>query len=236
MAWSPEWLATARKSERELWRSVEAQHQVATMRLVDDLEEQQLLEQLLDASKPPLTVPRPGLHYLVFTPFRYSSPWPSRFRRPNEPGAWYGADTPATVAAETAFWRWRFFHESEGLRGEQVVAELTFFQARFQGLELDITCPPWSDLRNVWRHSDDYGACQHLAGAARGLNPPVQAIRYESARREKGMCEVVFDMQALTMPRPHLQQTWVCKTTADRVLLTHDREQFEFLMPASASS
>ena len=50
---------------------VEAQHQVSTRKLVDSLEEQALLEELIEASKPPN---RTGarLHVLLSTPDRKS--------------------------------------------------------------------------------------------------------------------------------------------------------------------
>ena len=76
--WARKWLATAAPAKRELWRGVEAQHRVATMRLVDDLQEQALLEQLLEDSKPTLPAEAKGSHYLLFTPFRYAPDWPSR--------------------------------------------------------------------------------------------------------------------------------------------------------------
>lgn len=230
MPWPAEGLAQVQPRERALWRGVEAQHRVATMRLVDDLAGQELLEQLLEGSKPRLPPGAAGAHYLLFTPFRYASPWPSRFRRPGEPGAWYGADEPATVAAELAHWRWRFFMDSDGLREQQVITELTFFQARFAGTELDLTQPPWSERRADWRHPDDHSHCHALAAHVRSLDPPVQAIRYESARREHGLCEVVFDVRTLAIPDPGLQQTWTCKTTRERVLLSHDGEWLQFEM------
>jgi len=230
MFWSEDWLRAARPRSRALWRGVEAQHRVATMRLVDDLAEQALLEQLLEGSKPALPPGTGHTHYLLSTPFRYTSAWPSRFRRPHEPGAWYGADDPATVAAEIAYWRWRFFMDSEGLRHEQVLCELTFFQARFAGLELDTTQGPWRAHRAALRHPDDYTHCHALATQARALEPPVQAIRYESARREGGLCAVVFDLLALTIVQPDRQQTWTCKTTRERVLLSHDAQSLQFDM------
>ncbi|MGH8173103.1 MAG: hypothetical protein ACREPX_08140 [Rhodanobacteraceae bacterium] len=51
------------------WRVVEAQHRASTMRLVDTLEEQRALEDLLEASKPPLPAEAESLHYLLATPF-----------------------------------------------------------------------------------------------------------------------------------------------------------------------
>ncbi len=229
MRWRAAWLEQAQRRSRLLWRGVEAQHRVATMRLVDDLQEQELLEQLLDASKPPLPGGAGRAHFLLFTPFRYAPPWPSRFRRAHEPGAWYGADEPATVAAELAYWRWRFFADSDGLREDQVITELTFFRARFDGSELDLTQPPWSAQRAAWR-ADDYAECQALAARVRQLQPPLQSIRYESARREGGTCQVVFDLQALALPAPLVQQTWTCKTTRQRVWLSRDGESLQFEM------
>lgn len=228
--WARKWLAAAAPARRDLWRGVEAQHRVATMRLVDDLEEQALLEQLLEDSKPTLPAHAKGLHYLLFTPFRYSPDWPSRFRRPDEAGAWYGADDPQTVAAELAYWRWKFVVDSDGLRDAQVVTEHTFFRARFTGLELDLTLPPWSSQRTTWRHPTDYAPCQEVASAARALEPPVQAMRYESARREGAACNAVFDVRTLRLPRQPLQQIWICKTTRQRVLWSHESGSLQFEM------
>jgi hypothetical protein len=41
---------------------------------------------------------------------------------------------------------------------------------------------------------------------------------------------VVFDVRSLRRPRPHLQQTWTCKTTKTRVLLSHDADRLQFDM------
>jgi hypothetical protein len=199
------------------------------MRLVDSAAEQQLLEQLLESSKPPLPPDAQGLHYLIATPFRYTSPYPSRYRPANEPGIWYGAQEAETVAAELAYWRWRFLVESDGLRGEQLVTEHTFFQAQFRGVELDLTAPPWVKLREVLRHGDDYSVCHQLAREVRSrAEPAIAALHYESARREGGLCEAVLDPRALSLPAMHLQQTWVCKTTRTLVLFRHDDDALEF--------
>jgi hypothetical protein len=229
--WKQEWFAHAKPARRKLWRGVEAQHRVATMRLVDSTAEQHLLEQLLEASKPPLPPGSQSLHYLISTPFRYSSPYPSRYRPANEPGIWYGADEAETVAAELAYWRWKFLVESDGLRDAQLVTEHTFFQAQFKGVELDLTAPPWVKLREVLRHGDDYSVCHRLARAVRGLPAPViAALRYESARREGGLCEAVLEPRALSLPASHPQQTWVCKTTRELVMFRHDDEALEYRM------
>lgn len=230
--WEDDWFDRARPARRKLWRGVEAQHRVATMRLVDNLAEQELLEQLIEGSKPALPLDARGLHYLISTPFRYTSAYPSRFRPANEPGIWYGAGEPETVAAELAYWRWKFLVESDGLREAQLVTEHTFFQAQFRGVELDLTGQPWARLREAWRHGDDYSACHRLARQARERSTPaIAALHYESARREGAMCEAVLVPRSLALPSLHLQQTWVCKTTRHLVMLTHDDDALEYAFP-----
>ena len=75
------------------WRLVEAQHVVSTLNLVDNLEEQTLLEDILEETKPPVPVDCKHLDYLLSTPFRYRPyPYGSRFRKPGlTHGVWYCA-------------------------------------------------------------------------------------------------------------------------------------------------
>lgn len=64
----------------EILRLVESQEQVATNQLVSTLAEQDLLESMLEASKPPLPQGTARLDYLLATPFRYPPlPHGSRF-------------------------------------------------------------------------------------------------------------------------------------------------------------
>jgi hypothetical protein len=228
LLWHPDWWHAAAPATHTAWRGVEAQHIVATLKLVDSLEEQDLLEQLLEASKPP--TPReapPEQHYLLTTPFRYRSPHPSRFRKPHEAGLWYGAVELSTACTEVAYWRWRFLMDSDGLRDRELVTEHTFFQATIEARRLiDLTSPPWSAHADTWRLSRDYGACHQLAGAAREQG--VDALLYASARVPDppgGRCLAVFTPQVLSLPQPVPQQTWVCKVTRQRALLVHERER-----------
>ena len=48
------------------WRMVEAQNIAATMKLVDDIDEQSLLEDLLESSKPAQPGDTAGLNYLRY--------------------------------------------------------------------------------------------------------------------------------------------------------------------------
>lgn len=206
-----------------VWRGVEAQHLIATMRLVDTLAEQDVLERILEASKPPLPAEGRSKHYLLNTPFRYASPHPSRFRPVGALGIWYGAEELHTACVEVAYWRWRFLMDSDGLRDGELLTEHTLFQARVHGLALDLTQPPWNGARDQWTHTSDYTACHAVAAQARERG--VQWIRYASARAPEGHCAAVLTPACLVLHDPARQQTWACKVTRSLALLVHGQDR-----------
>lgn len=217
-AWSADWLAALPRRRATLWRGVEAQHRVATMKLVDDAADQDLLESILETSKPPLPPAAEGAHYLVATPFRYPSAWPSRFRPPGEPGIWYGAERLETACAEVGYWRWRFATDSDALRGRTVLSEHTFFEAMVAGRCVDLAAPPWTAAEPAWMHPTDYSACHALARAARDAG--AAWIRYRSVRDPRhGRCGAVLVASALAIGDLTRQQTWACRVAGDRVQL-----------------
>ncbi len=209
--WREEWLEGLKSLSRDLWRGVEAQHVVSTMRLADNAEEQRVLEELLEKSKPALPAGAERHHYLVFTPFRYRSPVATRFRRPHDPGVWYGAEELRTACAEVAHWKWRFLLDSEALAKTALQTEHTFFKARARGRCIDLTAAPWKAAARAWTHRTDFAECQALADAARGRG--LGWIRY-AAVRAAGTCGAVLRPDALSLVEPFEQQTWACKTAA----------------------
>jgi hypothetical protein len=205
---------------------VEAQHIVSTMRLVDTLDEQAVLEQLLEKSKPALPPGAEGKHYLLFTPFRYRSPFGSRFRRPHQAGVWYGAEEIETVCAEIAYWRWRFLTDSEGLLGDDLVTQHTLFNALVSGSSINLMAAPWLKLRRAWRDPADYARTQELGEAAREAG--IGWIRYESARRRGGTCCAVLDVSCVDQLDRASEHTWQCKVTRGSVLMVSDRARFSW--------
>jgi hypothetical protein len=196
-----------------LWRVVEAQHRVATLALVDNLAEQHLLEDLLEASKPALPPGCERLHYLLFTPFRYpSAQYGSRFRATTDPGIWYGAEDGPTACAELGYWRCRFVADSAGLKTLRGVAH-TLFQAKLRGPARDLRRPPWRNAGD-WMNPSDYSACQQQAKAARAEG--IQLLRYASVRHpDHGGCAAVLTPLAF-VPGSGVsrQQTWFLHATA----------------------
>lgn len=222
-----EWFASGvHPRASALWRGVEAQHLVATMRLVDAAAEQHVLEELLESNKPPWPAEGEGRHYLIATPFRYRPRHASRFRPAGAPGLWYGAETLAVACAEVAYWKWRFLSDSDALRGESLHTQHTFFEARASGPCIDLTAPPWDASAAAWMHPTRYADCQALAGAARDRD--VAWIRYGSARAKPGVCGVALTPAALALKAGFAQQTWSCKTTLANVYLRHAHESLSF--------
>jgi RES domain len=215
----------AQRARRRLWRAVEAQHVASTLRLVANVQEQLVLERLLDRSKPPLPAETAGLHYLLATPFRYSSPIGSRFRAPADSGIWYGAEAQRTACAELGFWRWRFLMDTEALETLGPSPQ-TVFRAGIDGRLVDLTEPPFKKARAEWTHPDDYRPTQAFARTARQAG--IDAIRYESVRDPQHGAAVAVLRPCFRPHKPLEQHTWLLTVRRAAVIWQREGESFEF--------
>lgn len=230
------WIRCAGDSEiaplrLEPWRVVESQHQIATRKLVDSDAEQQLLEQLIDSAKPPERAPR-GLHYLLFTPFRYPPlRYGSRFGARHERGIWYGSETQRTAFAEVAYYRLLFLEGTSADLG-LLQTELTAFRASVRTQQgVDLTAPPFDAYATVLASPDSYAQTQALGAAMRAAG--VEAFRFVSARDVQGgvnvgvLAPAVFGRRA-----PKALETWHCTATRSAVELARrdyfKRASFQF--------
>jgi hypothetical protein len=203
-------------------RAVEAQHQIATRKLVESDEEQRLLEDMIEGSKPPqVAQARPPsvrrLHYLLSTPFRYPPlRHGSRFGARTEPGVWYGAERLRTVFAEVAYYRLLFL---EGTRADlgPVHTQLTTFSIGIHATYgIDLMRAPFAAYESVLASKTTYAATQPLGTAMREAG--VEAVRYRSARDDGGGANVaVFNAAAFAASRPKHLETWVCTSTPERI-------------------
>ena len=194
----------------EVWRLVEAQHIVSTTKLVDSREEQELLEEILETTKPPVPPECQHLHYLLCTPFRYGRyPWDSRFRRMGEtPGVFYGAEDPLTALAETVWQRKAFFEGSPKTPLPREPGTYTAFSVSVHvPFAIDLTEPPMSSDKAKWTDPDDYSPCLDLADRARAEG--CELIRYSSVRHPEGLPNIaVLTCQAFDQSEPIQSQTW----------------------------
>lgn len=232
------WTADALASEiapyaGAVWRVVESQHRVSTMRITDTLEEQQLLEALIEEVKPVMPAECAGLDYLLATPFCYS-PYPmgSRFRRSGQrEGAFYAAERVGTALAEMAFYRLLFFADSPQTILPSVPAGLTAIRLQvLTRMAIDLTRGGLSVDGEAWRHPFDYGPCQELADLARNIG--VELLRSHSVRDPRGGANItLLSPKAFARSKPTAQQAWRMLIQPTGVRVWRDGaggEEFEF--------
>jgi hypothetical protein len=207
---------------------VEAQHAASTMKLVDTDAEQNLLESLLEGSKPAQPIATRRLDYLLATPFRY---YPlrsgSRFRAITDPGVFYGAESVSTAAAELGYWRWRFLKDAVDLNQLQPVAH-TAFSVAVKTRLIDLRLPPFNAQAVIWSNASDYSATQALAQVARAAQ--VGGIQYTSVRDpQPAWCLALLtpDGFAKTKPDP-LMQTWWLAVNQAGVIWRRDQASMAF--------
>lgn len=228
-SWDRDWVHTqVSVIEMALVRLVETQHIAATMRLVDSAEEQDLLEKMLEGSKPPLPLAAADVHYLLAAPFRYFPQTGSRFRAIGDPGVWYGADDAYCACSELAYWRQRFLLDSAGLLQHQLSTDHSMYQAKVNGVAIDLLAPPWVQAQALWMHPSSYEATQALGQLARQTGV-VTWIRYKSVRAAGHVCGAVFDPTALRMLTADMQyEQWHCNVSRSHISFSNGRKRFDF--------
>ncbi|WP_168199134.1 RES family NAD+ phosphorylase [Pseudorhodobacter turbinis] len=192
-----------------LWRIIEGQYRSSTLRLVDTFEEHDMLEAMLEATKPPVPPECAHLDFQFWSPFRYGCyPKDSRFRRAGRtPGVWYGSEMPLTAMCEMIWGMLRFFRASDGTPLPRRPIEYTAVRADIQTpLMLDLTAEDWAAQGN-WMAPDDHSDCLALADELRTAGG--EAVRYASVRAPDHAANVaVLTCSAFANPRPVGLQTW----------------------------
>jgi hypothetical protein len=189
---------------------------VSTRKLVDSVEDQELLEEIVEARKPPLP-DHANLHYLLITPFRYPPlAHGSRFGSRRERGIWYGAETIPTGLAEVAYYRLVFLHGSDAALGMLQIVLTAYSAIADTDAGIDLTEEPFSAFRRRISSKTSYRDSQALGRAMRDAG--VVAFRYRSARDPGGgACLGVFESSGFARKTQTSYQTWHCFATRDRV-------------------
>ena len=201
------------------------------MALVDTLEEQALLEQVIEDSKPLVPPECREHHYLLSTPFRYGALYPdgSRFRRAGmTPGVFYASAEVPTAIAEMVFHRLLFFAESPATPWPQQAVEHTAFSVRFAARKgLDLGRAPLHRDAEAWTHPTNYDRCQDFADSARAAG--VEALRYPSAR-SAGTNIALLTCRAFAAREPEHLHTWRIHVGAmgARAICAHPEQRLAF--------
>lgn len=217
-----------------VWRVVEHQYTTATRKMVDTTAKQELLEDLLEASKPQYPAGIGHLHYLLKTPFRYYplSTRGSRFRAAGaRDGVFYASEHIRTALAEMSYYRLCFFAESPATPLPRNEERLTAFTVKYKTPRaLDLMAPPLNRQRKRWTDPSDYSETQRLAAEARAAR--IGAIRYESVRdAARGANVALLTPSAFVEPKPLTEQTWLlylARTEASCTRASDDGPPFVF--------
>lgn len=218
--------SNCRRLDATPWRVVEQQYSSSTWKLVDSRAEHDLLEQLVEESKPALLPAEDfeGLHWLLFTPFRYPPlPHGSRFGRRHERALWYGSDHLKTALAEDAYYRLYFFSGTAAELAPHRIARSAFQAHVRTDAGVDLSLSPFTAHAAQLQSRDDYSVTQQLGSDMR--NDGIEAFRYVSARAPDGGTNMgVFSPAAFAKKKPlNAPQTWNCTvTTAGDVAFDHE--------------
>ena len=212
-----------------LYRIIESQEEVATRSLVDSLQKQEVLENLLEQSKPARLPGSEDLHYLLATPFRYPPlPWGSRFGGTGESGIFYGSKTIDTVLAEAAYYRLLFISDMEQAPVAPVTSFHQVFSAKYcadPGVRLQ-----QAEWREYWlqiTHPSEYRFCQQLGAQLREQG--IQGLEAPSARAlSAGLAELptnggeginvaLFEPQALLRRPPTMEAEVTAESSKEGV-------------------
>lgn len=198
---------------------------MATGRLVASLERQAVLEELLDASKPPVPPAARGLPYLLATPFRYPPlPHGSRFGTRFEPGIFYASRALRPLLAEAAYYRFVFWQGMRRPPAQRLLTQHTLFRCGYRtpcGLRLQD--PVFDPCRAALRDPAHYAATQEYGRRLRSAG--VAAIEYESARDPAGGINVALFEPGALAPDPRLRrEEWLCETGPSQVGFRARRE------------
>lgn len=203
--------SNARQASGRSWRVVEAQHIISTAKLTDNRDEQRLLENLIEETKPNAPPECQHLHFLLSTPFRYSAPnrRGSRFRKPGRtPGVFYSAENVDTAVAEICFHRLLVFAESPDTKWPPNAGEFTAFAVEHAtGRSIDLTRTPFDDRADAWMHPTRYDECQQLAELAREAG--IDTIKYASVRDPRNKLNTaLLTCRAFARIEPVDRQSW----------------------------
>ena len=215
----------------EIYRIVETQEDAATRRLVDSLEEQELLEQLLDGTKPDYREGSTGRHYLITTPFRYPPlEYGSRFGHYEMPSFFYGSEKIITSLTECAFYRFVFFDDMEIAYDKIVISEHMSFTVNIQSnTACDLTTIVDMQIQMMLQDQINYIPCQRL-GEYLTEELKVTVLRYYSARAKGEVNLAISDISAITSDSPANQVKWTFETGEQHISMrSHDSGVLTFL-------
>ncbi|CDZ77290.1 RES domain protein [Legionella massiliensis] len=198
------------KITAEPWRVVEDQHVLSSRDLVDSIEEHDLLEELMEESKPLIEKEK---NYLIFTPFRYPPlKYGSRFGSTYEPSLWYGSLQLETAFTEVAYYRLKFFEDTSADLGYVEISMTAFTAFIVSNRGIDLTVKPFDEYTKYISDKNTYEHSQLLGSHMREDN--IEVFIFNSARTEVMSKNIASFTQSVFQTKKNQyvnnQQNWKC--------------------------
>jgi hypothetical protein len=204
-----------------VYRLVETQEIAATTKLVDDLEEQFLLEQMLDEVKPLYRSGTEHMHYLLKTPFRYPPlKQGSRFGSRLMASFFYASEQTGGALAEVAFYRFVFLSHMQSAYPDSVRSQHLLFSVKVASSAcMDLTDNEFALFQPQLRSPDTYSFCQQV-GHYLITQQRAELLRYASARDPGSDNVAIYAPAVIRSKEPEKSQSWLCLTQQDKVSFT----------------
>ena len=211
---------------------VETQEAAATLSIVDNMEEQELLESLIDDVKPPY---RPGtekMHYMFKTAFRYPPlKYGSRFGTRAMPSYFYASEETITALAETAYYRFVFLRDMAEPYPSPIDSHHSIFSVTLKSKQcLDLYDQRFESSREEISSPVRYALSQTV-GAWATQELGAQMIRFKSARHAPGTNVAVFEPRVIVSRAPNAIQSWLCRTSNERISFSSREAKAPVIFP-----
>lgn len=208
----------------QAYRIIEDQNRSTTRNIVDTAIEHEILENLIEKNKPNMIyygdeAHFAGLHYLLFTPFRYPPlKRGSRFGNRFERNLFYGSLQLKTAMAEKAFYRFSFIRASQGKLSHHSIKLVAFSVHLKVSKGIDLSKEPFIAFRNQISSPVSYEVSQTLGEDMRKTG--IEAfISYSARCPENGKNINVFTPAVFSKKEP-LEKTfelWNCYSTQETI-------------------
>ncbi len=203
----------------KVYRIVESQELVATMQLIDTLDEQAILEQAIEASKP--TLPEHAKdatrHYLLTTLFRYPPlKHGSRFGRRHEPSLFYASHDLDAALSESAFYSFYFMSRTETPFDGVINNKKTSFSVAITTENYaDLCALDDTGIQAKLQHKSDYSYPQGVGTFMR--DEGIDVFSYFSTRHPKGKNLGIYYLNALK-GSPQEELHWMVKQNRNTIM------------------
>ncbi|MDP5070778.1 MAG: RES family NAD+ phosphorylase [Congregibacter sp.] len=216
----------------EVTRIVENQETIATAKITANLQEQDVLEEMIEDSKPGKLDPQ--LHYLVTTAFRYPPlRHGSRFGTQFEPSLMYASLELETCLQEFAFYRFMFCFDMEQPPPKSIAAPHTVFSLHLNGCScVDLRSPEYGDLKAEIRSPQSYTLTHQIGRQLR--NHGADMLVFDSARGP-GSNVGLFNESAIA-GGPHNAYPCNSEVNSQRVFLRSCKGLFHFAVEQFSDS